>query len=460
MIVRKAIQEIRGFRYMAEHLDIRSGLGQKVFYDLPWYGSREEIEGELERVSKTIRAIQEDGRRAEQVAARLGLVKDIRKSVERVKEGVVLDDLELFELKRLALNNGQLQELVKDWGVVCLPDLEGVLEVLDPEGTRIPHFYICDAFSKELAEVRAELKLCKQRGEEKEAELLYWKGMELEDRVRGELSKALQAFVPGLEQALSEIACLDLLQAKARQALDMGLVRPVCAEEVTVFEGLFNPQLQALLQKEGKEFQPVNLELYSCATVVTGANMAGKTVLLRTVGLVQCLFQFGFYVPARQARIVAVDEVKTSIGDDQDELSGLSSFAAEMLRIQDMVEVIRAGKRALVLVDELARTTNPLEGRAIVNGVVDFLTTHRTMSLVTTHYSGITASCRRLRVKGFVEGRQAGEVTWKNINEFIDYSLIEDTGEKAPHEALRIAALLGVDKELLEQAEKFTEPVE
>ena len=151
MIVRKAIQEIRGFRYMAEHLDIRSGLGQKVFYDLPWYGSREEIEGELERVSKTIRAIQEDGRRAEQVAARLGLVKDIRKSVERVKEGVVLDDLELFELKRLALNNGQLQELVKDWGVVCLPDLEGVLEVLDPEGTRIPHFYICDAFSKELA---------------------------------------------------------------------------------------------------------------------------------------------------------------------------------------------------------------------------------------------------------------------------------------------------------------------
>ena len=127
MIVRKAIQEIRGFRYMAEHLDIRSGLGQKVFYDLPWYGSREEIEGELERVSKTIRAIQEDGRRAEQVAARLGLVKDIRKSVERVKEGVVLDDLELFELKRLALNNGQLQELVKDWGVVCLPDLEGVL---------------------------------------------------------------------------------------------------------------------------------------------------------------------------------------------------------------------------------------------------------------------------------------------------------------------------------------------
>ena len=324
MIVRKAIQEIRGFRYMAEHLDIRSGLGQKVFYDLSWYGSREEIEGELERVSKTIWAIQEDGRRAERVAARLGLVKDIRKSVERVKEGVVLDDLELFELKRLALNNGQLQELVKDWGVVCLPDLEGVLEVLDPEGTRIPHFYICDAFSKELAEVRAELKLCKQRGEEKEAELLYWKGMELEDRVRGELSKALQAFVPGLEQALSEIACLDLLQAKARQALDMGLVRPVCAEEATVFEGLFNPQLQALLQKEGKEFQPVDLELYPCATVVTGANMAGKTVLLRTVGLVQCLFQFGFYVPARQARIVAVDEVKTSIGDDQDELSGLS----------------------------------------------------------------------------------------------------------------------------------------
>ena len=453
MIVRKAIQEIRGFRYMAEHLDIRSGLGQKVFYDLPWYGSREEIEGELERVSKTIWAIQEDGRRAEQVAARLGLVKDIRKSVERVKEGVVLDDLELFELKRLALNNGQLQELVKDWGVVCLPDLEGVLEVLDPEGTRIPHFYICDAFSEELAALRAEMKRCKQRGEEDAAERLYAQSVEWEDRVRGQLSKDLREFAGVLGQALQEIARLDILLAKARQALALGLAKPVCGGEATVFEGLFHPQLRELLQQQGKRFQPVDLCLCAGATLVTGANMAGKTVLLKSVAVAQCLLQFGCYVPAARAEMAVVDDLMASIGDEQDELHGLSSFAAEMLRIHRMVSRVKAGERLLVLIDELARTTNPLEGRAIVDAVVEFLTEHKTMALVTTHYSGITAVCRKLRVRGFVEGQ--GKVTWKNINEFMDYSLEEDEGGTVPHEALQIAALLGVDRDLLARAERF-----
>ena len=152
--------------------------------------------------------------------------------------------------------------------------------------------------------------------------------------------------------------------------------------------------------------------------------------------------------------MVLVDEIQTSIGDEQDELSGLSSFAAEMLRINEIVERVKAGKRVLVLIDELARTTNPLEGRAIVNGVVSFLTEYGAMSLVTTHYSRIVAPCRKLRVRGFVEEKIQGQVTWKNINDFIDYSLEEDQGGEVPHEALRIAALLGVDKMLLERAEE------
>lgn len=67
-----------------------------------------------------------------------------------------------------------------------------------------------------------------------------------------------------------------------------------------------------------------------------------------------------------------VEQVLTSIGDDQDELNGLSSYAAEMLRVDEMIRQVRQRSKILVLIDELARTTNPVEGRAIVNGVVDF----------------------------------------------------------------------------------------
>lgn len=155
--------------------------------------------------------------------------------------------------------------------------------------------------------------------------------------------------------------------------------------------------------------------------------------------------------------MASVEKILMSIGDEQDELSGLSSFAAEMLRINEIVGRVKTGKRALVLVDELARTTNPEEGRMIVNGVVGFLTDRGVQALVTTHYSGISTSCRKLRVKGFVEGKVQGHISLKNINEFIDYSLEEEHGDEVPQEALRIAALLGVDGELLERMEKEKE---
>ena len=183
--------------------------------------------------------------------------------------------------------------------------------------------------------------------------------------------------------------------------------------------------------------------------------MAGKTVLLKSVQLAQYLMQFGFYVPARQAGMPLVEQVLTSIGDDQDELNGLSSYAAEMLRVDEMIRQVRQRSKILVLIDELARTTNPVEGRAIVNGVVDFLTTHRVMAMVTTHYSGITAECRKLRVRGFVENRVEGNMTLKNINEFIDYSLEEDSGEEVPQEAMRIAWMLGIDRGVLERVENY-----
>ena len=453
MIVREAIQEVRGFRYMVEHLDLRSGLGRRVFYDQPWMTDSREIEEELGRVEKVAGILRAAGREADNVSVRLEQVKDIRGTVARVKEGVVLDDLELFELKNLALNGGLLREAVEAWGVVSIPDLEGVVRLLDPEGLRIPHFYICDAFSEELAALRAEMKRCKQWGEEDAAERLYAQSVEWEDRVRGQLSKDLRGFAGILGQALQEIARLDILLAKARQALALGLAKPVCGGEATVFEGLFHPQLRELLQRQGKRFQPVDLCLCAGATLVTGANMAGKTVLLKSVAVAQCLLQFGCYVPAARAEMAVVDDLMASIGDEQDELHGLSSFAAEMLRIHRMVSRVKAGERLLVLIDELARTTNPLEGRAIVDAVVEFLTEHKTMALVTTHYSGITAACRKLRVRGFVEGQ--GKVTWKNINEFMDYSLEEDEGGTVPHEALQIAALLGVDRDLLARAERF-----
>ena len=366
----------------------------------------------------------ENESRLERLTGKLMQVRDIRGTIGRMAMEQVLDDLELFELKTFALCSEEIRGLVEEWRIVLLPELEPGVRLLDPEGNRIPHFYIYDTYSAELARLRAEIKQKSLQGaEERELEALYVQSVVLEDKVREELSVQLRPYHDDLKQALEAVGLLDVVLAKARQAIRGQLTLPQIPEEgEMVFEGLFHPQIREILEQEGRAFQAVDLKLEKGTTVITGANMAGKTVLLKSVQLAQYLMQFGFYVPARRAGMPLVEQVLTSIGDDQ---------------------------------DELARTTNPVEGRAIVNGVVDFLTTHRVMAMVTTHYSGITAECRKLRVRGFVENRVEGNMTLKNINEFIDYSLEEDSGEEVPQEAMRIAWMLGIDRGVLERVENY-----
>ena len=461
MTIREAIQNIQGFRYMMEQLNVRSAAGRRFLLDIVWMNSPEEVKRELERVVKMGVLLQLPERKTdiETLGVRLMQLRDIRGTILRVSAGCVLDDLELFELKNFALLLTEIRHIAGDWGIVSIPVLDPVVALLDPEGNRIPHFYIYDIYSPELAALRAEISVKKQQGEaEEEIEKIYVRSVEIEDQVRESLSEELHGHSEILQQALEAVALLDVVLAKAEQAADMQLVCPELegeeAETITL-EGLFHPQVRMKLRQEGKEFQPVDLKLNAEATVITGANMAGKTVLLKSVALAQYLVQFGFFVPASRAKMSLLGEVMMSIGDEQNELSGLSSFAAEMIRMNEMVGKVKDGRKILVLIDELARTTNPVEGRAIVNGVVDFLTKHRTMAMVTTHYNGIIAPCRRLRVKGFVEDKIKGEVTLKNINEYIDYSLEEDRGNEVPHEAMRIAWMLGVDTGILQTAERF-----
>jgi hypothetical protein len=370
----------------------------------------------------------------------------------------VLDDIELFEVKRFALIADEISKQLKilDFSGINLPPLEDVVELLDPEGNRTAHFFIYSAYSEKLAQLRKKQKTMDDPQSE-EALVLHQKCIEMEDTIRQELSAKLWAFHSDIALVWQGVAELDFIMARARLAIDHHLVQPKISEEVTTFTGLFHPQVKAVLEQENRTFQPWNISLYNAPCLITGANMAGKTVLLKTVALNQFLFQFGFYVAAASAEMVAVEKIMTGIGDEQSELSGLSSFAAEMLNIQSIISSARAGSKLLVLIDEPARTTNPHEGISIANALIDLLEKLNVRSLITTHYSGLQTDCRRLRVKGLSFPRNSEPITVANINRYMDYSLMEHTNDEVPREALQIAQIMGIDPELIQRAKQYSD---
>ncbi len=453
MKFREAIDEISGLRHVAGGLELRSGLARRVLYDTPMMTAGADIERELALVERTVAMLGDE--RLEDafstLALRLAQVKDLRGTVAKLAARRTLDDVELFEVKVFAMTAGAVR--VADVDLVEVPDMGGVVAMLDPDETGIPHFSIYDAYSPALGEVRRKIKKLRQKGAEDEAVAgLYAENEQIEDEVRAKLSADLAASTGVLEQAMTALARLDILTAKARQALAMGLCRPQVAAGETKYEGLFNAAVRETLRDKGKDFQPVDIAVGEGPTVITGANMGGKTVLLRSAALAQAMFQFGFYVPATHAEVVPVDGILTSIGDAQDERSGLSSFAAEMVRLNDIIGRVRAGWQALVLIDEPARTTNPAEGEAIVNALLDFLAANRVRALVTSHYGGIRSGAKKLKVRGLAQ--DAESVTAANIQDYMDYSLMPDDGQ-APREALRIARILGVDEELIDTAAEY-----
>ena len=460
MRLKEAIQHTSGLRCVVEGMEICSSVGRRMLHEMTWLGEESAITAEHDRIASVLRLLEtEAGRdRTETIRRKLALLRDIRSTIERTGGNCVFDDIELFELKFFALLAEELRPLASQGHLAELPELNGVVDLLDPEGNRLPHFFVYDAYSEELATLRKQIKARKQAGaDESQVQELYFRSVEIEDRIRERLSVELRKYHEALQQALDRMGWLDVVIAKAMQARDWGLTRPAITQDTTSFRGLFNPELRISLEAAGKRFQPVNIRLTTGPTVITGANMSGKTVLLHRVELAQSMLQFGVYIAAERAEIALVDEVHCSIGDGQDQLSGLSSFAAEMMRMDELAKSVRAGRRVLALIDEPARTTNPVEGRAIVNGVLEFLADYEVPSLVTTHYNGIAAPCRKLKVKGFSETNAEERITLKNINDFIDYSLEEVTTDEVPHEAIRIARILGIDPEILRRIERNEE---
>jgi len=449
MLFKNTFERNPALHFVYEQLQLVSNLGRNRLLNLPFCTEAERLQSEFELLAATVELFNNESYRTKitNIRTHLHQVNDIRPTLSALQEGTVLDDIQLFEIKKTAILTRKIADDLAAIGYssLSLESTSPVLVLLDPEHTNIPHFHIYAAYDPELAKWRERIQLAKSASE---AEEFRFQAQKVEDRVRARLSEQLKPYCDAMAHNLETLAHLDLLMAKARLALEWKACRPVIGDH-TDLQQLTNPEVAAALTEKGRAFQPVDIRFGNETILVTGANMAGKSVLLKTVSLAQFLFQFGFYIPAKSATLSIVDDILSSIGDRQSEISGLSSFAVEILTINQIIQEGRSGRKVLALVDELARTTNPEEGKRIVSNFVQLTQKLGITTLVTTHYSGINGHCRRLRVKG-LQLKENQVINASNISDYMDYSLVETDVDEVPMEAFAVARLLGVDEELLQ----------
>ena len=260
------------------------------------------------------------------------------------------------------------------------------IEVTRPHLTRVPPDYErrqtvsgAERFvTAELKEREAEVLGAEERIASREAELVT----ELRARV-GAASSRIQV-------TAQLLAWLDVWSALADLAHREGYVRPEVDDGFAIeLEGSRHPVVERMIPRETFIPNDARLDESGRVIVLTGPNMAGKSTLLRQIGLCVLLAQMGAFVPARRARIGVVDRLFTRVGASDNLVRGQSTFMVEMSETSAILH--GASARSLVLLDEIGRGTSTYDGVAIAWAVTEFL--HNVIGCKTifaTHYHELT----------------------------------------------------------------------
>ena len=351
-------------------------------------GIKDGVYPNLKRMSSHVLAVPQIQHRIEAILDRYGDVKDtasdllyeIRRSL-REKEGAISRRMSAI------LKKAQEAGIVDADAGVSVRDGKMLIPVSAANKKRIPGFiydesatgktaFIEPAEVVELDNQIKELKFSEQR------EIL---------RILLEFTDFLRPYLPDLLDAARYLGEIDFIMAKAQTALDFIAGMPVISENGEMnLRKARHPLLERALKKERKEIVPLTATLtpQKHILLISGPNAGGKSVCLKTVGLLQYMFQWGMLIPTSESsEMLVFDRIMVDIGDDQSIDNDLSTYSSFLANMKDMLE--KADDRTLVLIDEFGSGTEPAAGGAIAEAILSELDGRGVYGIITTHYTNL-----------------------------------------------------------------------
>ena len=405
--------------------------------------SREERYPALHARTRGVAAFPEIVQRIDGILDRFGQVKDnaspalqeIRRSI-REREGQAAKRLQavLSAAKGAGIVDADAQISIRD-GKAVIPVSAGNKRKLNgfihDESATGKTFYVEPV---EVVEINNELR-----------ELEYAERREVV-RILTEFTEAIRPDAGLIADSGDYLAEIDMLRAKGRWASENGCVRPILStDDRLVLKNARHPLLQQTLRAAGREIVPLDLQLdrRKRILVISGPNAGGKSVCLKTTGIVQYMFQCGFPVPVSEVSELPVFEsIFIDIGDEQSIDNDLSTYSSHLLNMKHMLA--GASGRTLVLIDEFGSGTEPVIGGAIAEAILERLLGRGCYGVITTHYANIKYYAAS--VEGIANGAMMFDV--QNIRPLFRLEM----GKPGSSFAVEIARKIGLPEDIIRAA--------
>lgn len=463
-----------GFNYIKNLLNPASDVGVAALKKLRPYKPEEInlLEDEWDSIENAVNKINDNSDFFEELLFLLGNIKDIRQSFERL-ESEVLSESELFEIKVFLIYKEKINTFLLSSGKgifknLTLNDTTAALKLLSKSGAG--GFFIGAEYSNALAKIRHEkeeaAKKIIQAKDHVEKEKFLNLHLSLAAKEETEIFLVLKKLTNELanykNQFLSDldsIAKIDLILSKAKLAANYKCIRPVLNNSL-IIKNAVNPYVASHLKFN--KFTPISLSAVKGTTIITGANMGGKTVALKTIALNAYLALCGFFVFAEYFALPFFNFVKVMLDDFQNTKRGLSSFGGEVVHINELFLI--AENNGLVLIDEFAAGTNAEEGAKIFKAVAKSFNDKNSIVIMSTHFDGVASVAKaHYQVVGLSNAPidKIKELLVKNLSSpteliasFMDYGLQKvDSKKEVPKDAINICKMMGLSQEILNNLE-------
>ena len=210
-------------------------------------------------------------------------------------------------------------------------------------------------------------------------------------KILGDFTEFLRPYIPELLKGAAFLGETDFLMAKAQTALDFIAGMPVISSDGSLsLRKARHPLLEKALKAEGRDMVPLTVTLTTAKRLllISGPNAGGKSVCLKTTGLLQYMFQWGMLIPTSETSELPIfDRIAVSIGDNQNIENDLSTYSSFLADMRDMLA--DADDRTLVLIDEFGSGTEPAAGGAIAEAILSEMDRRGVYGVITTHYTNL-----------------------------------------------------------------------
>ncbi|GAB3260244.1 endonuclease MutS2 [Larkinella harenae] len=267
-------------------------------------------------------------------------------------------------------------------------------------------------------------------------------------RILRELTDTVRPFLPDLQRATTFLGLIDFIRAKAKLALEINAEMPKLVNQPLVdWLQARHPLLQLSFQKQGKKVVPLNLLLdqKQRILIISGPNAGGKSVALKTIGLLQYMVQCGLLIPVVEGSTAGVfQNLFIDIGDEQSLENDLSTYSSHLTSMKAFVTF--ANRKTLFLIDEFGTGTEPGLGGAIAEAILEELTQSGAYGVINTHYTNLKLFADK--TTGLVNGAMRFD------GEHLEPLYELEIGRPGSSFAFEIASKIGLPKAVIERAKE------